>query len=191
MNTLFPETSIRRSADWQGSAAFETSPIGKLRWLLDRWRKDGPRALICMANPSYAGADKNDPTIRRIMELLPSDIAGFTVVNWMPYIATNPSDLYAWRETWGGMADYKNIVEVNTSMIRGLSAFAAQRFIAWGNLVPSVPDTHRVLAAMSHDCKYPLYAFGLTLDGSPKHPMARGKHRIANGTTPVIWRKAV
>lgn len=173
---------------WQGSAEFENSPIGKLRWRLDRWRGEGPRALIVMCNPSFAGSDKDDPTIRTIKRLLPDTVAGFTVVNWEPYIATNPDDLYDWRETWGGNGTYEKIREVNYGLIRRLSESASIRYVAWGNLVPLVPHTQRVIMAISCDLKYPLCAFGLTKDGTPKHPMARGKSRISDGAETVVWR---
>ncbi|WP_348629395.1 DUF1643 domain-containing protein [Methylobacterium sp. 17Sr1-1] len=46
-----------------GSAEFST--CGLHRYRLDRWWSDEPRALVCMRNPSTAGADRNDPTICR------------------------------------------------------------------------------------------------------------------------------
>jgi hypothetical protein len=187
-NTLFHEETPALVTEWHGDAEFEDTCIGRLRWRLDRWRDSGPRALICMANPSSAGASKDDPTIQSIKRILPPEFVGFTVVNWNPYIATNPDELYEWRAAYGSGSVYQRIVSANESMIRGLSSTAAIRFVAWGNLVPNVPGTQRILLAMSCDLRFPLYAFGLNQDGSPKHPMARGTHRIANGASPVIWR---
>lgn len=190
MIDLFHETTPALATKWLGSAEFEDTGIGRLRWRLDRWRDTGPRALICMANPSSAGASKDDPTIQSIKRIIPPEFVGFTVVNWMPYIATNPDDLHEWRAECGGGGEYESVVRANVSMIRSLSESSAIRFVAWGNLVPNVPDTQRILLAMSCDLRFPIYAFGLNRDGSPKHPMARGKHRIANGVSPVVWRAA-
>lgn len=182
------ESQLFDTGFWRGSADFEDCAIGRLRWRLDRWKEqDQPRAIVCMANPSFAGADINDPTIRRLMTLLDS---GFTVVNWEPIIATDPKDLYRWREANSGREEYKRIENRNVEMIRRLSESAKTRYIAWGNLVPMTPHTQRILSAMSCDQKYRLNAFGLTQDGSPKHPMARGKHRIPDDAIAVTWRES-
>ena len=34
-----------------------------------------------------------------------------------------------------------------------------------------------------------LYAFGLNANGTPKHPLARGKNRIPDDAVPFLWRK--
>lgn len=174
-----------------GSAEFAEVNGWKLRMRLDRWWDDRPRALVCMANPSTAGADKNDPTIwqlLRLCELL--DVGGFSVVNWEPYIATDPDDLHRWRAaaSWNSLDDYTEVRAQNTRLIRGLSDGAKIRLVAWGNLVPRVPHTTLVLRCLSLDFTRDLYAFGLTGDGAPKHPMARGKHRISADAKPILYR---
>lgn len=35
-----------------------------------------------------------------------------------------------------------------------------------------------------------LWCWGTNADGSPKHPMARGKHRIPRDQQPILWRAA-
>jgi hypothetical protein len=35
-----------------------------------------------------------------------------------------------------------------------------------------------------------LHAFALTKDGCPKHPLARGRHRIEGCRELVLWRRA-
>lgn len=179
--------------DWNGSAVFEQINGWKLRLRLDRWWDDRPRALVCMANPSYAGVDKNDPTINRLFDLCwPLGVGGFTVVNWEPYIATDPKDLHAWR--WNAAdqspADYDRVRKMNLHRMRELARHAPIRIIAWGTIVPQVPLTTAIMAAMSIDFQHDLFAFDLTKDGSPKHPMARGLHRIPNDAKPVIFRRA-
>ncbi len=176
-------------SDWQGSALFSDEDPPLFRWRLDRWWGSGPRALVCMANPSYAGGDKNDPTITQLIKLVRAlGCPGFTVVNWLPYIATDPKDLHAWR--WNHPEQVIPAQARNIVQIADLSEHAVIRIIAWGNLVPSVPVTQRVLRAMSADHSFPLYAFGTTKDGSPKHPMARGKNRLVIGEPLIEWRRA-
>lgn len=175
---------------WQGSAEFVDHPLGRLRMRLDRWRTEGPRALICMCNASTADGDRNDPTIRRIMELLPEDFAGFTVVNWSPYIASDPAELRAWRDRsvrdhWNA---YHEIGDQNFALMGWLSERAPIRIVAWGEFVPETRQTTVTLAELSRHGRHDLYAFGLTRSGAPKHPMARGAHRIANGSPLMVWR---
>jgi hypothetical protein len=39
------------------------------------------------------------------------------------------------------------------------------------------------------EAPYPdLWCWGTNADGSPKHPMARGKHRIPADQPPILWR---
>lgn len=171
-----------------GSAEFSID--GTLRHRIDRWWADGPRALVCMCNPSRAGAHDNDATIWNLIALTKAlGYPGFTAVNWLPYIATSPADLWRWRnhllETDG--PTYRHVHDLALRIIQPLAEAAAARFIAWGNLVPQVPHTTAVERAMSGGGQFDLLAFGLTKDGAPKHPAARGVHRLVPGTPPVVW----
>lgn len=172
--------------DIRGDALF--SEDGEFRHRLDRWWSDEPRLLMCMANPSKAGADRNDPTIHSVIRLtrpLPG-IGGFTIVNWEPKIATDPKDLYRWRAA----VDLRELQEIhanNLAMIRDLSKTAAMRVLAWGDVIPLAPHTTATKRAMALDHSEALYCFGTTKSGAPKHPLARGKSFIATGTLPSVW----
>jgi hypothetical protein len=175
-----------------GSAEFTALNGWQLRPRLDRWWSEEPRALVCMANPSYAGADKNDPTVHWLIKVcrrIPG-IGGFTVVNDEPYIATDPRDLERWRDgaRWNHPEAYKRLRTANLDLIERLSREAPIRFAAWGNLVQPRRD---LLDALTGGGRWPLYAFHLTGAGVPKHPMARGTHRIPNDAEPIIWRTAL
>ncbi|WP_298967676.1 DUF1643 domain-containing protein [uncultured Methylobacterium sp.] len=175
-----------------GSAEF--SDCGEHRIRLDRWWSDEPRALVGMANPSKAGADRNDPTICTLNRLLYGrpGIGGYTVVNAEDRIATDPADLARWLRDMemNDRAVLRTLRTLNINRIRELSAAASVRIVAWGNLLKGGLHAERVIRAMSLDGKRPLYAFGTTADGAPKHPMARGHHRIPLGQPLVEWRPA-
>lgn len=184
---------------WQGSAEFVDHPsLGRLRFRLDRWRGEGRRALVCMCNASTADDEANDPTIHRLFELVPSHIegervAGFTVVNREPFVASRLAALKEWRarSIERHAAELETLRMRNRALIHRLSRDAIIRFVAWGELVPAAGHlTADVLAALSHGGRYDLFAFGLTNSGAPKHPMARGAHRIPIGAMPVLWRRA-
>lgn len=172
--------------DIRGSAEF--SADGTMRHRLDRWWSDEPRALIGMANPSDAGAERNDPTIHSIIRLTRSlpGIGGFTAVNWRPRIATYPKDLHRWLASVD-LHELADIDEANLELIRNLSADAGIRLAAWGDVVPLTPHTSAYKHALALNHTEALWCFGTTKSGAPKHPLARGKSRIPNGTLPSIW----
>lgn len=74
------------------------SPCGRYRWLLwRRWAGDARPLVWVMLNPSTAGANDDDPTIRKCRGF--SRRLGYgamSVVNLFSYRATQPSDLHAW-----------------------------------------------------------------------------------------------
>ena len=187
-----PASPVRMDRPIQSSAEF--SDRGLYRERLDRWWSGAPRALICGCNPSTAGAEDNDATIHQVLKLtahLP--IGGFTMVNWSARISTDPVAFHRWRLALlhADEAAYAVIRDANLARLRALSAEAAVRIVAWGNLVPIERETTLVLRAISLDGQHPLYAFGLTGAGTPKHPLARGKARIAPGAPLALWRPAV
>lgn len=177
----------------QSSADF--SPCGAHRLRLDRWWSEEPRALVCMCNPSDAGAERNDPTVCRLFDLLANrpGIGGFTVVNWETRVTSDVNEMIAWRNRqmsvdWEAHAVH---VEHNLALMRDLTVGAPLRIVAWGNLVPnSDRQTTRVLRALSLDGRLDLHAFAVTPHGAPKHPMARGGHRIMSGQPFESWRPA-
>ncbi|MBV8764107.1 MAG: DUF1643 domain-containing protein [Hyphomicrobiales bacterium] len=176
-----------------GSAEFGETRGWPLRFRLDRWWDERPRALVCMANPSHAGAERDDPTISNLVRLArPLPIGGFTVVNAEPFIASVPAVLYRWRRhaIERRLNDYRAIRRRNLALIRELSESASLRIVAWGRLLSSLPPAPLLLSALSLDFTRALHAFALTKDGCPKHPLARGRHRIEASPELVLWRRA-
>lgn len=177
------------SAILEVRGSVEFSPCGNHRIRLDRWWSEEPRALVCGANPSQAGADRNDPTIHRLLALLRGrpGIGGFTMTNAETFIATDPADLIRWRDAQT-LDELQRVQRSNLSRIRDLSVAAKVRIVAWGELVRPGLHTNRVLAALSLDGLHPLHAFGRTNAGAPKHPLARGHHRIPDDAPLIVWR---
>lgn len=180
---------------WHGDAEFRDlpPPLGLMRmWLSRRWDASKKSALVCMSNPSQAGGDKNDPTIHNLIALLdPLGYGQFVVVNPVPKVETSPAALNRWLklvkfEARGG---YQDLMAANLALIRERAAAADTAIVAWGNLqVETLLGP--VIAALSDDARRPLHCFGLTRGEAPKHPMARGKHRIVPGSPLVEWRPA-
>lgn len=174
-------------AEIRGSAEFST--CGLHRYRLDRWWSDEPRALVCMRNPSTAGADRNDPTICRLRALLQGrpGIGGFTVVNADNRIATDPRELDVWL-AGQDVATMKVMRQANLVRMLPLANAAPVRIVAWGNLLAPGLHADRVIAALSLDGAHPLHAFALTGNGAPIHPLARGHSRVPLGMPLVVWR---
>src|SRR5438045_623302 len=82
----------------QGSAVFD----GPYRYRLDRWWGPGPRVCWILHNPSKAGAEINDPTVRIGMGF--SKLWGFdgmAFVNVAALVATNPRELIGHPDPFG------------------------------------------------------------------------------------------
>ena len=177
----------------RGRAEFGEIHGWQLRFRLDRWWDERPRALVCMANPSRAGSERNDPTISNLLRLSrPLPVGGFTVVNVEPFITSAPADLRRWRldALRTRPRDYAALQRKNLRLIRELSAKAPIRIVAWGQLLDAQSLAPRLLRALSLDFAEALHAFALTKNGCPKHPLARGHHRIAECRELVPWRHA-
>lgn len=74
----------------------EFSPDGAYRYLLGRAWAPGPRALWILGNPSSAGADRDDPTVTRLIARTRAlGATGYLLWNPWPFVATDPDELWA------------------------------------------------------------------------------------------------
>jgi hypothetical protein len=155
------------------------SPCKKHRyWLWRKWRSDRPLLVTCMFNPSTADARKDDPTISRLCGFAQRwGYGGILVFNLFSLRTPDPSLVRGCeREAFG---------DAQPEAIAAALTLAEQQgtpvLIAWGTL-PSMWDKRPVLdAAAGLD----LICLGLSKDGAPKHPMARGKSRVPDDQQPV------
>jgi len=158
------------------SMGAEFSPCRRYRYRL--WRTWGdPRELLLlvMLNPSTADASADDPTIRRCIAFAKRWKHGaLEVVNLFAWRSTDPDELLDVPDPVGPGND-----EVVLAAARG-----ARRVIAaWGAhraAQERAPTVLRLLAGAG----VVAYHLGLNEDGSPKHPLARGRHRIPDDIVP-------
>ena len=150
------------------------------RYLLWRkWNYRRARMYVVMLNPSTADADVDDPTVRRLM---------FFAVKWGFGMLTIANQ-YAFRSSDPGILrrTKKFIGPENDRYLRNVAHMARDRrselYVAWG----AVPEAINRAAVVSKILDGPKYCFGLTKDGHPKHPMARGIHRIPDDVDPDHW----
>ena len=152
----------------------------KYRYSLTRtWNPDLHRATFVMLNPSTADAVDDDPTIRRCMKFAASwGCGGIHVVNLYAYRSTHPANLWTQDDPVGPDNDLAIASAANYAALRHAPIVAA-----WGN--NARPDrVERVLGMIPANV---LTALGVTLSGAPKHPLARGRHRIPDDVVLLPW----
>jgi hypothetical protein len=162
------------------------SPCGTWRYSLTRiWDHALPILTVAMLNPSKADAKVNDPTILRLIAFAKRwGFGGLHVVNMYAYRASDPAELV----TFGLAAAIGPDNERYTlHAIRAAAAGPGWMLAAWGNT--GQKRSHWFIQR----CKVEglqLRCLGLTNSGAPKHPLARGKHRVPDDFQPIPFAEA-
>lgn len=205
--SLFAETSTRprRLAEPIARQAYIRDSCRY--WLKRAWGAGGHICWV-MCNPSDADASKDDPTMLRVMEFSASwGFGSCTVINPIPFVSSTPAAAIAWarramqvascaadrspeRDEW-----LSNIYHCERQM-REAQAHVA----AWGNNLPQeiwrawLQEVAEAAdggcgGGMREDDGPPIewLCVGTTQSGAPKHPLARGKHRVPAGAQPIGW----
>lgn len=160
------------------------------RWWLKRWWRAGPYVCWIMLNPSNADAEIDDPTMLRVMEFTRLwGFGGLVVVNIVPYRSSSPKIADAWLRNGKGVDE---IIASNTEIVLEHAAGAALRIAAWGNAPsehwsPTIDWLWARLSGESDQAGPVFHCLGTNADGSPKHPLARGRHRVPAGQQPIAW----
>ena len=154
------------------------------RYLLTRiWDRDRPALVICMLNPSTADARKDDPTIKRCVHFAKAwGYGGIMVINLHSFRSPHPAELRK--------AEIPTRDSTTERVWREAIAYADQQsepvLVAWGGNATQddVEPVLKVLGSTTAIC------LGVTASGQPKHPLARGVHRVPNDAKPIEWEHA-
>lgn len=183
------------------------------RWLLKRAWGAGPCILWCGLNPSTADGQRDDPTmLREIGFSYRWGFGSLVKVNIYPFISASPAAMRAWRASWrpdewtrsGGLWELDksafNAWLRNMDVVREQLKVAEKYMAAWGNGADA-DDMKEFLDEVQADydtnefdgfgtIKVPIkwHCIGTNADGSPKHTLARGVHRVPDNATPIVWR---
>lgn len=165
---------------------------------LDLQRKwgPGPRACIIGHNPSVADALKDDPTSRWWNRWFQHfGFGSYVAVNLYPFVTADPRAVYPIVEAIYGGADWGErdaLHFVNLPHVVRAAKRADQVFVCWGGIARDHGWIEHVIEEIQSGVEpYPdLWCWGKTADGAPKHPMARGQHRIDPYQPPILWRAA-
>lgn len=143
-----------------GDAVFDKSR--RYRYSLSRqWNAELPRVVFVMLNPSKADASLNDPTIARCISFADRHGCGaLEVVNLFAFRTAYPEELRACRRPVG---------KLNDQYIAEAAERASIVVVAWGNWGYLHGRDTEVLELIA--AKNPLFCFGITLKGQPRHPL--------------------
>lgn len=176
-----PDLFMRRSA--------EITPCGLYRvWLERSWDRGKPPLVVCMLNPSTADGQTEDPTLVALIHFATLwGYGGLIIVN-----------LYGWRSPSPAAMMREPARSTDLNRRRGREAMLAamvygdggRMLVAWGNDGNFEGEADRFAEFAADQVGVELVCLGTTLSGAPKHPMARGKHRISRDQQPIVWRAA-
>jgi hypothetical protein len=155
----------------ESSADF--SADGRYRYRLGRRWGRGSVVRFVMLNPSTAGAEADDPTVRRCVGLARSwGYAAIEVLNLYAFCATRPDDLARAADPVG---------PDNDSYLRhGVSRWTPKLIIAaWG--VHARPE--RAAEVLGLLAGRRIHCLGRTRDGHPRHPLY-----VPAATRPRVFR---
>lgn len=166
-----------------------------LRLTLTREWGPGPRACYIGHNPSDAAEDKEDPTSHLFRHFATvNGFGSYVTVNLYPRISSDPKQCRAWANWEANGPDWaaRDDLQHNADIV-AREAKAADRVVAcWGALAQDDLWVEHIIEAIQFgDGPWPsIYCLGKTISGAPKHPLARGHHRIARDQRFTVWRAA-
>jgi hypothetical protein len=160
----------------KGDAASEAiySPCLRYRYALTRvWQPGGPKATFVMLNPSTATEYQNDPTVERCERRARAlGFGAFRVTNIFAFRATDPRVMRAEPDPIG---------PANDAAIVDAALWADQVVCAWGSHGVHLGRGAQV-ATLLRQTRQPLWHFGLTQAGDPRHPLY-----IGYAQAPIRW----
>lgn len=168
------------------------SECGTYRLRLGRRWDDRPVLLVVMFNPSYAGRSINDPTITLVCHIASHNgFGGIVVVNAIPLIASTPGPAVEMTR-WDKRRDWyaRDWLQRNLAIVEEETARAGAVLLAWGALgerCPAWMDHVREQIEYALPQGSEIYCLGKTAGGHPKHPLARGKHKVPKNAPLIPW----
>lgn len=154
----------------------------ELRRTWDLGRRHLP---VCMLNPSTADHLQDDPTIRTLIHFGRLwGYGGVIIVNLFAYRSSTPEVLLGTPDPVGPK-NGQHLVET----LEYAAGSSGKMLAAWGN-GGTLGDRASLFCSSARGYGVDLVCLGTTKDGNPKHPLARGQHRIPRDQQPILWRGA-
>lgn len=152
-----------RIDDWPMERDAVISDCQKFRYQLTRiWDRTRPKLMIVGLNCSTADTRKNDPTVRReILFAMDMKFGSLYKANLFAFRTPNPKEMKAALDPVG---------PENNSWIARMAAEADKVVVAWGTH-GSFGGRDRAVEEILKMIGKPLWCFGITKNGFPKHPL--------------------
>ena len=174
--------------------AASLSRCGTYRFTLTRTWGEGGHVCFIGLNPSSADHRKDDPTVRRWIHFARAwGYCGFTVVNLYPFRSSTPAACRKWAGPAMAGPDWcaRDALHFNNLPIVVEEAKRAALVVACWGAGAWDPEWVEHLCEQIQTGEAPLpdlHCFARSKDGSPVHPMARGRNRIPDHAQPMLWR---
>lgn len=174
----------------------DISSDGTIRWTLTRTWDARPVLLVVMFNPSTAGADVDDNTIKLVCRIASHNgYGGIVVVNGIPLISSDPAPAFQMLE-WDRGRDWsaRDLLQENLSAILREAGRAGAVLLAWGALAHKTNSSAGWFDNVREEIECavkegtPIYCLGKTQAGCPIHPLARGKMKVSPTAKLIPWR---
>jgi hypothetical protein len=154
------------------------------RYELRRVWNDGlPLLVVCMLNPSWADDEKEDMTLLALIHFATFwGYGGLLIVNQYAYRTASPKEMFK----MGAAALGAENDAYFAAAVAYAKANGGKMLVAWGN------DGEERTSSLARDIVaegVTMICLGTTQSGAPKHPMARGKHRIPRDQMPIKWKE--
>ncbi|MBE7203881.1 MAG: DUF1643 domain-containing protein, partial [Parafilimonas terrae] len=119
---------------------------------------------------------------------------GFTAVNLYPLRTSSPAECRAWAQYMDNGPDWfaRDVIHFSNLPVVVREAKASALVVAcWGAGAWDPEFVDQVLEEITTgEAPWPdIRCFGLTADGAPMHPMARGRFRIPDHARPMVWKE--
>ncbi len=158
------------------------------RYELERiWDELRPVLVVCMLNPSRADARVNDPTVQALTHFATLwGYGGIRIVNLYAFRASKPREMF--RQLEGVRIGPDNSKHLQAA-IEFSKSQGGRMLVAWGR-GGELDGLDKWFANRAVSQGVTLICLGRTKDGHPKHPMARGQHRIPRDQQPMLYLEA-
>jgi hypothetical protein len=187
---LFPETVIEDAKAWISAAKKSEIADDICRYHASRiWDPSAPYVAWNCLNPSKASGLINDPSIIRMMEFSAAwGFGGLHLLNIYPFRSPHPNAMQAWlaegRTT--NRAQFAWQVSTNLVYVDRYNRAAGRVIAAWGNNAAE-SDIAGYLRILRGAGVEQLLCLGHNENGSPRHPLSRGKNRVPKNFAPIPW----
>lgn len=157
-------------------ATFRDDAAGRRhRLVLGRQWSDAPPLVVIGMNPSFADAERSDPTVTRCVRRAERmGAGGLRMLNADTLVTPYPDVIFA-------LPPVERCLPINDYVIQRECLGALMVIAAWGGDRRQAERTAHVRRKLA-DAGIPLFALGFTKHGHPRHPS-----RLGYDVQPVAW----